>query len=298
MYKLHQSHRGSALIIGLVIVILITIMTTSFLDKVLNLWKISGGIDKSAQAYTIATGLIEEQLMEWTMTKDAPWKIVPVNEPHTYTGRILNAATGGTIIPSPWKWNSSFSWDWNMIGMSEPVQIVIPETISGWSSVSFRFKVPNIPGASLSTGSVSNSWIILWIFGYSWASLYASGETQIFQFDDIDGAAHFIWGFSWQTNTWANSDFQTFYNNFGSNCMNYQCTLKLSMIRPYISDLWQEFPFLEYQIDFSSVAPSVVIPSQYMVINSSSYIHGYLRSREIRIPQITTSTATDFAVLQ
>jgi hypothetical protein len=35
-----------------------------------------------------------------------------------------------------------------------------------------------------------------------------------------------------------------------------------------------------------------------MVIDSSAYILGYLRSRQIRIPQITTNTAADFAILQ
>ena len=296
MYKFHQSHRGSALIVGLVIVILITIMTTSFLEKVLNLGKISGGIDKSAQAYTLATGLIEEQLNDSNMTKEQPWNIATVNnQSYTYTGRILTANTGGIIIPSPWKWNSSFSWDWNMIGMGEPVQIVIPDTILSWNTVSFRFRAPDTGNWHPVNGS-SSSWVILWIFGHSGASLYASGEAQIFKFDDIDGNDKLIWGYSWQTNTWANSDFQTFYDTYKSNCINYQCTLKLSMIRPFISLTWQEFPFLEYQIDFDSAA--ITVPSQYMVINSSSYIYGYLRSREVRIPQITTSTATDFAVLQ
>ncbi len=296
MYKFHWSHRGSAMLVGLIIVILVTIMTMSFLDKVLNLGKISGGIDKSAQAYTLATGLIEEQLMDSNMTKQSPWNIATVsNQSYTYTGRTLIAATGGTIIPSPWKWNSSFSWDWNIIGMGDPVQIVIPDTILSWNTVSFRFRAPDTGNWHPVNGS-SNSWVILWIFGHSGASLYASGETQIFQFDDIDGNAKLIWGYSWQTNTWANSNFQTFYDAYKSNCVNYQCTLKLSMIRPFKSLTWQEFPFLEYQIDFNSAG--ITVPSQYMVINSSSYIFGYLRSREVRIPQVTTNTATDFAVLQ
>ena len=35
-----------------------------------------------------------------------------------------------------------------------------------------------------------------------------------------------------------------------------------------------------------------------MIIDSSAYVLGYLRSRQVRIPQVTTNTATDFAVLQ
>ncbi len=79
-----------------------------------------------------------------------------------------------------------------MIGMGEPVQIVVPETILNWSNVIFRFRVPIIPGATASTISTSQSGVILWIFGYSGASLYASGETQIFKFNDIDGTPNDI----------------------------------------------------------------------------------------------------------
>ncbi len=66
------------------------------------------------------------------------------------------------------------------------------------------------------------------------------------------------------------------------------------MIRPFTTQGSQSFPFLEYKIDFGSIR----IPSQYMIIDSSAYVLGYLRSRQVRIPQITTNTSTDFAVLQ
>ncbi len=35
-----------------------------------------------------------------------------------------------------------------------------------------------------------------------------------------------------------------------------------------------------------------------MVIDASANMYGYLRSRQVHIPQVTTSTATDFAILQ
>jgi hypothetical protein len=70
-----RSQEGSALIVGLIIVVLLTIMTVSFLEKVLGLGRVSGGISNSAQAYALTTGLIEEQLMDSAMTKQAPWMI-------------------------------------------------------------------------------------------------------------------------------------------------------------------------------------------------------------------------------
>lgn len=66
------------------------------------------------------------------------------------------------------------------------------------------------------------------------------------------------------------------------------------MIRPFITNDGQSFSFLEYKIVFLGTN----VPNQYMVIDSTAYVYGYLRSRQVRIPQITTSTATDFAVLQ
>lgn len=304
MYKVNYSHRGSALIIALIVVVLLTIMTTTFLEKVLNLGKMSGGINYSAQSYSVATWLIEEQLMNPSMTKESPWNITPVSEPHgTLSWRYLVAATGGTWMPVSWKWNSTFDPDWNIISMGEPIQIVIPDWLNPWSNVHFYFRVPSISGAT-GTGhliATAGSGIILWTFGYSGASLYASGESQIFKWSQINWWSQDISWFKWITNSWSNSDFNPFYTDAtigvgpnGAKCSSsYQCTLKLSMIRPFLTSGWQTFPFLEYRIDFGTR-----IPSQYMVIDSSANMYGFLRSRQVRIQQITTSTAADFAILQ
>lgn len=209
------------------------------------------------------------------------------------------------MMPEIGKWNSEFDKDWNIIGMGEPVQIVIPAWLGDWSSVNFYFRVPPIPGELSSTGSNSTWGIILWTFGYSGASLYASGETNIFNMkDDITGSVRKILNYSWQTNTGSSFRFDNFYGDAtsgvgpnGTKCTaSFQCTLKLSMIRPFINNMDSSpktYSFLEYKIEFPTR-----IPSQYMIIDSSSSIYGYIRSRQVRIPQITSNTATDFAVLQ
>jgi Tfp pilus assembly protein PilX len=99
MYNSTQSHRGSALLVGLIIVVLLTILTTSFLEKILGLGRTSGAIGNSAQAYTLATGLIEEQLMQSNMTRQAPWNIQTRVDTGVFTGRTLSAYTGGNLIP-------------------------------------------------------------------------------------------------------------------------------------------------------------------------------------------------------
>ena len=99
MYNSLRSHQGSAIIIALIIVVLLSILTTTFLEKVLNIAKSSGNINSSAQSYSLATGIIEEQLMNPAMTKTAPWNIPEKIESSTFTGRSLVAATGGTTMP-------------------------------------------------------------------------------------------------------------------------------------------------------------------------------------------------------
>ena len=298
-----QHRRGSALLVGLIIVVLLTILTVSFLEKVLGLGRTSGGIGNSAQAYTIATGLIEEQLMNASMTREAPWNIATRSDTYTATWRTLTAYTGSDSIPGTGKWNSEFDKDWNIISMGEPVQIVIPAGVD-WNSVYFRFRVANIPWSS-NTGSASNSGIILWTFWSSWTTLYASGDTQVFRWTTdiwIWIWNRFIAAFNGLTNTGSSFTFAWFYAdatswvwNTGTKCTGFQCTLKLSMLRPFLTTGGQLFSFLEYQIEFPT---GTRVPSQYMIIDSNASIYGYIRSRQVRIPQITSNTATDFAVLQ
>jgi hypothetical protein len=97
--------------------------------------------------------------------------------------------------------------------MGQPVQIVIPSGVT-WGNVNFRFRVPTIPGETSGIISGSNSGIILWTFGYSGASLYASGETQIFKMNEVTNTDRKIDTFSGLTNTGVTSTFGAFYNNY------------------------------------------------------------------------------------
>jgi type II secretory pathway component PulK len=54
--------RGSALIIALVILTLLTMMSTVFFEKVFNFSKRSEGIENSNVAYYKALGIIEDSL--------------------------------------------------------------------------------------------------------------------------------------------------------------------------------------------------------------------------------------------
>ncbi len=308
----NHTTRGSALLISLVILILVTLLTTVFLEVIWTSSKNVQGIEASNASYYRAIWVVEQQLIDPNVSKKTPWNIASLTEGSVWSGtwRSLTVQTGSSIMPAAWFWNSPYDDDYNIISLGAPVQIVIPPLLGTWSNVTFEFRVPNVSSTSWTgiDNAMNSSWIILWTLWYSWASIYASGETQIFKWNDVNAPMTTFSSFSGITNTgsvisvgWFYSSPEYLWNN-GSNCNPYNCTLKLSMIRPvrtswayprWLAD-WRSLPFLEYKINFNGVN----VPSQFMTLDASAYAYGFQRTRRIRIPQITTNTALDFAVLQ
>jgi hypothetical protein len=298
----------------MIILILVTLLTTVFLELIWGSAKTVQGIEASNVAYYQSVGIIEEQLIDSTVSKKTPWNIANKTESFSQTGRKLEVSTGASTMPDlgKGKGNSPYDKEYNIISLGNPVQIVIPDWVN-WSNVFFEFRVPAITISWSTTGTgvantMTNSGLILWTLGYSWASLYASGETQIFRWLDINDPAKVIYWFNGTTNSGSPLSFNSFYadntNNYlwtnGAKCANYACTLKLSMIRPVATSLTsggtpdgRSLPFLEYRINFW-----VPVPSQFMVLDATAYAYWFQRTRTIRIPQVTTNTALDFAVLQ
>lgn len=302
MRLLRHSSRGSALLISMIILILVTLLTTVFLELIWGSAQTVQGIEASNVSYYQAVWVIEEQLIASDVSKRTPWNIANRTENFSQTGRSLAVSTGASIMPEAGKGNSPYDDDYNIISLGNPVQIVIPPWLGDWTTVSFEFRVPNIGSwSTLVSSSMSASGLILWTLGYSGASLYASGETEIFRWWDIGTPTTALFpAFDGLTNSWSSvqvSDFTTNVNYLWTNwanCADYACTLKLSIIRPVLTDDNISLPFLEYRIDFGSVP----VPSQFMILEATAYAYGFQRTRTIRIPQVTTNTALDFAVLQ
>ncbi len=295
---LTTSRRGSALLIGLIMTLLISILVISFTEKVLRFAQGSQGIEQSTQAYYAATSTIESGLMNTEKLRRQPWTIQGSRAWNTHRGSELVVNTGGVTLPTMWQGNSPYSNDYNLISTTHPVQIVIGNDID-WSNVKFTFRVPTISDKT-GTGTdpqYTNSGVILWTIGNSGSTLYASGETNIFLYSDINGET----SLSQKEGYYFDADGQkqgatvrNFMSNLNTiNCTWYSCTLKLSMLRSVKLTDGRSLPFLEYKIEFNSP-----IPSQFMTLDAKGYYGGYLRERRIRIPQITANSALDFAVLQ
>lgn len=301
---LQHSPKGSALLIGLVVTVLVSIIVIGFLEKVLRVGTGVKSIEQSTQAHYLAVGTAERALNNTTELKREPWTIQEIHEwtESSYSGASLDIFTTSDTIPKKWYGNSPFNKDYNIISVSQPLQIVVPDGLN-WSSTDFEFKIPKIGNESTTKHSTEESttstWLLLWTIGNAEKILYASGSSSDGLFTGIDIG----WnrkidaknGYFYNNSILQNSQFGNFYNNtLGPDCHDYKCTFKLSILRPLRTSRG-ELSFLEYKISFGASAD---IPNQYMIIDASGRVNGYTRTRRILIPQITTNTALDFAVLQ
>lgn len=301
MYPINRN--WSALIVALVIMTLLTMMSTVFFEKIYRFSQRSEWIENSNIAYYKSLGIIEEALFTGWVDKYTPWNIANNSRGSTNnSGSKITVNTGGVLMPLSGKWNSPYNKDYNIISLGQPVQIVIPQGIN-WSNVNFEFRVPIILG-NTSTGVAwaSSSGYVLWTLASSGVSLFASGETNIFKWSELNQPNMKIALFMGTTNSGSSQSFQSFYNNppylgdgtSWGKCTWFKCTLKLSLIRSVPTTDGRSMSFLEYQIkDFWTT-----IPSQYIDIHAEGYAYWFLRSRDLQFPQITTNTALDFAVLQ
>jgi hypothetical protein len=302
---MYRSRKGSALLISLIVLTLVTVMSMVFFEKLFRFSQASEGIENSNIAYYKALWIIETAMYGVWVNKFTPWNVKDTTDWGTYLNSwaILEVTTGSTIMPDPGKWNSPYDSNYNIISLWEPVQLVIPDGLGNWAGVIFQFRIPQISPTSSTGVSVwgSNSWYVLWTFASSWASLFASGEANIIRWFELDGANRDLSTREGRSNSWSSVAFQDFYNGpgflwagNGANCAWYQCTLKLSLLRPIpTTDTNRTVNFLEYKITFGTQ-----IPSQYMNLRAEGFANGFLRQRSFQFPQITTNTALDFAVLQ
>ena len=170
-----QNNRGSAMIIALIVLILLTIMSTVFIEKLVRFSEASDGIENSNIAYYQALGMIEETLYNPTVNKYTPWNVLNSGSIiSTGKGKSIVVSTGATTIPESGKGNSPYdpqNKDYNIIALGEPVQIVIPDGILNWDNIKFKFRVPVTESGALSATGVDTakllSGAILWTLASS-----------------------------------------------------------------------------------------------------------------------------------
>lgn len=310
---------GFALIIAVALLGFVTTMTVVFIEKLYPYSRMVRNIEDSNIAYYNAITSIEATL--FTMSGTHPWDGIPQSTAVTDTGYLMYMTTGSSIIPAPSKGNSPYNADWNIFSLGQPVQLVIPNGVDWWDpSMQFRFRIPPqfLSWVALADRAFQNngSGYINWMFVYDTGAFYADTEVNTIPWTQI-----FISG--WAVNNTPQFNFaadlsavygryyvdsiftgelEDYYNNAaygpwinGANCAGYNCTLKLSIIRPLKLVNGKTIPYLEYQVEFPN---STILPLQFMTLQSYGYSRGYIRTRRIFVPQITTNTALDFTVFQ
>jgi hypothetical protein len=80
-----KEKKGSALLIALITVSLITILSTVFFEKLFRFSKASEGIENSNVAYYKALGIIDEALNGAGVNKYTPWNINNAHNGGNYT---------------------------------------------------------------------------------------------------------------------------------------------------------------------------------------------------------------------
>lgn len=119
-----------------------------------------------------------------SVSKYTPWGVANSSQgSSSSTGKTIIALTGGTSIPTIGNGNSIYSADrsWNIISLGQPVQIVVPHGLD-WNSITLSLRVPQIGNAGTGVNALmTNTGLVLWSLASSGASLFASGETNIFK---------------------------------------------------------------------------------------------------------------------
>lgn len=287
-----NSRKGSALVIAMIIMVLLSVLVMGFLEKVLRLGENAKSIVHSTQAYYLATSEIEKTLDDQNLKKK-PWKLgdpalentLPTN---SFRGANLLVTAKGEVIPAVGKGNSPFDKNYNIFSLDKPLQLVVNNKIN-WDNTQIEFRIPDITtqngAGKIHENAPGNSGAILWTFGNETKVLYAKGEETgnditsngLFTLGELENSLmKKLWGregFSYNdTAGKEEQDFERFYDTIKDDCGNgdeYKCTLKLSLLRPIPSkssngSYSANLPFLEYKITVLGTE----IPLQFVTIDA------------------------------
>jgi len=215
-----------------------------------------------------------------------------------------NTYSSGTMIPRPWFWGSPFDDEWNTISQTQWIQISIwnnrfPNPGISWDRLQMRFRVPDFDQDTLglpdSLDTTPDSDLILITMSSPTNSMSSRSGSLMLE-SEIDSSPRDIFNTSsfWQW-VYQNGIDDNFINFYNAECVTQECTLKISLINPILSNVsWNKIlPFLEYQIDSSRS-----IPTSFRQIQATGQSVGFQKNLEISVLQQNTNTAFDFAIFQ
>lgn len=273
-------------------------------------------VENSSAAFYQAYSGIEEAM--WELSQNDVWHSATdtLNSSlATDYGLILSSNTN--IVPPVWKWNSEYDNNWNRLDNKYLVQLRITDTSVNFNSVDLTFRIPDIDN----DGNMTNNgdlfwtssdpminWVITWTSdpngspgsGDEFPVVLNGLNNQLITKNTINNSSTInIWWLQWRALDDSVCDIQDFFDNSCSNIRNVtDVVLKMTLIDELSLDAWsgnkKYIPYLEYQINFAWVPQ----PWRYSQIETSGKSYGFRKNLDIKVPQISTNQAFDFAVFQ
>jgi len=215
-----------------------------------------------------------------------------------------NTYSSGTDIPREWFWESPFDDEWNTISQSQWIQVSIWNgrfTNPGASSqrLQMKFRVPDFDRDSLSLpdslDDTPDDDLILVTMSSPTNSMSSQSGALMLESDINDIYRDIFDTMNFWRGVYQDGTLDNFINFYNAECVSQECTLKLTLINPLVSDAASNpsLPFLEYKI-----LSGRSIPTQFRQIQATGQSIGFRKNLEISVLQQNTNIAFDFAIFQ
>lgn len=283
---IHTKKTWFSLVLAMWIVLLLSLTGLFLMEYMVPFSRSVKWIENASQAFYESQSWVEESVLRvyswslWTNHSKLYWEIQDFE---------FNFIWNWSTIPASWQWN----WlddNFSRLSQNEPISLQIwwNNFHTAWSSIAIEIKTPN--GVWLDI--TPNDEIIFVQISWNWGTLY-SWSWELLKESEVTGSSINLLDRDGETLTWSVVTFRDYYSDIWCQNTGFECILKISLIRPLISNSWVSVPFLEYRISTSDD-----IPFQNPTVLSQWKSYWFTKTLEVFIPQEVTSSAFDFTVLQ
>lgn len=276
-----------SIVLAMWIVLLLSLTWLYLMEYMIPFSRNVRGIENASQAFYLSYGGVEENVL-----KVYSWSIWLNHQsfPYTWLEWFEYSFTwSSTVIPQAGQWNAQ-NLNYSRFSQSEPISLQIGNgrLTNGWESISLDLTIPN----SVSFQSPTSDEIILVQLSWELGSL-SSASGALIRESDVNTTINLL-NRNGTPLTWLDRTFRQFFWDLWCVNAGTDCVLKLSIIRPLISNSWNApIPYLQYRITSSKPLP---YPNPLMSSVGKSF--WFSKTLKAFIPQQATSSAFDFTVLQ
>jgi len=294
-----RNKKAFSLIIAMWLVLITSLLAFTMLEYMIPFSKNIKWVENSTKAYYQANNWIETWLYFFSTRTNLTDES---NKNHVKNiDYKVNTISSGSILPKSWYWNSEYNSDWNIVNLTNPIQLSIWNWyITNILQLKIDFRVPNLDKLpSAETLSWASMPIINWqlsspnntLNSNSWSTIKVS---DICESDESCTTWINLYNLQWVQLDWLTKTIQDFYSEQSCNTWTNKCVLKFSIINDLKTTSWVIIPYLEWKIRTSWER----IPLRYSVIESEWKSTWFVKKLEVNVPQETVSEAFDFTVFQ